>query len=204
MQSIRRGRFSVQAAIVAGVVLVIGLLAALPLWADLLKNADLKDGLSCWQGDGDSTYLKPDGTEGTQDDPGAIPVLKLVLSHGSSHMISQEIDAPGKLVHLAVSVDVYASADFKRSPFPNDYSGGADWKPGLATYYGSPIVPNVDFWIRGNLNPGIFYKLVNLKPRAWVSVSGDIQNDPINNFVVNFCVPPGEGTVYLKNPSVNP
>jgi hypothetical protein len=175
-------------------------LMALPLNANYMLNSDVKDGLSDWRGDGDSVFLKPDGTEGAETDPGAIPVLKLPLSHSESHVIYQEVDTPNNPPHLRVSVEVYASADFQRSTSPDDYN--VDWKAGITNYFGGIAVPNVDFWIRGT--PGNFYKLSNLRPKSWVTVTGDFQNDPSGQQVVYFCVPPGSGAIYLKNPSANP
>jgi hypothetical protein len=170
---------------------------------EYLKNTDFKEGISCWRGDGHPVFLKPDGTEGDEQDTGVIPVIKLELSKSNPRAVYQEYethDTPGTQ-HLRV--EVYASSDFKRSTFPNDYSQDINWKPGGVWYWSGEAVPNVDFWIRGA--PGYLYKMANLKPSQWVTVDGFWdQAQKAEDRAVCFFVPPGTGTVYIKNPSAKP
>ncbi len=182
-------------------VIVVGILP-LSVRADYLKNTDLKEGLSCWSGDGEAAFLNPDGTEGAEGDQGVIPVIKLPLSRGSSRAIYQEFEAPDTSTTMHIKVDVFASADFKRSKFEEDYS--KDWTAGGTWYWSGIVIPTVDFWIRGG-DSGWFYKLSNLKAGAWTTVTGSFQGlAKTQDRVVNFCVPAGEGTIYIKNPSANP
>ena len=174
---------------------------AVPLRADYLVNSNLKEGIVCWSGGGESKFLKADGVEADETDPGAVPVIKLTLSRGSSSAVYQEFETRDKPTTLHIKVDVFASLDFQRSKFPEDYS--ITLKPGDTWYRPNIIVPTVDFWIRGG--PGWFYKLANLKPGKWVTVSGSFEGlTDDENRAVYFCVPPGEGAVYLKNPVVTP
>jgi hypothetical protein len=58
----------------------------------------------------------------------------------------------------------------------------------------------VDFWIRGG--PGTFYyKLApKLQALVWTTVTGHFENlAPSQNHTVSFCVPPGDGAIYVKN-----
>src|SRR5450631_3138401 len=82
---------------------------------NLLKNADFKAGTQGWHGDGRAVYLKPDGTEGSETDTGAIPVLRLTLAKGHPLSIYQVLRSKQVTGSLSVSIDVYASIDFKRS-----------------------------------------------------------------------------------------
>ena len=174
---------------------------ALPLPATYLINSDLKESIAGWSGDGESKFLKPDGLEGDETDPGAIPVIKLDLSRGSPRAVYQEFVTRDKPTNLHIKVDVFASLDFQRSKFPSDYT--ITWKPGGTWYWSAIAIPSVDFWIRGG--PGWFYKLTSLKPGKWVTVNGSFEGlSSDENRVVNFCVPPGEGAVYLKNAVVTP
>jgi hypothetical protein len=69
------------------------------------------------------------------------------------------------------------------------------------------VVPQNDFWIRSsqaNDNHAFTYMLHDLKPGAWTSVDFDSDVPDIQDRVVSFCVPPGQGTIYLKLPSVIP
>jgi len=186
------------------VLLAAGLLAGMlvvPLLADnLLTNTDFKEGIEGWHGDADSAFLKPDGTEGQEGDPGVIPVIKLPLARGSAHSVYQDFETHNKPTSLHVSVQVFASTDFARSKFPDDYS--VDWKPGGVWYWSAIAIPNVDFWIRGG-GSSWFYKMTNLKPGAWTTLAGQIDGLPADeDRTMSFCVPPGTGVVYIKNPAV--
>jgi hypothetical protein len=177
-------------------VVTIGLFP-LVLQADLLKDNDMKEGVSVWKGDGQAAFLNPDGTEGAEGDKGVIQVVKMPLSKSTPRYIYQDYDAPPDLGSLNVSVEVYASADFKRSSFASDYSQDIHWKPGGTWYWVAEAVPNVDFWIRGS--PGYQYKLASLKPGAWVTVKAKWDpGAPATDRSICFFVPPGEGTIYIR------
>jgi hypothetical protein len=173
------------------------------LQADYLKNGDLKDGLACWRGDGVAAFLNPDGTEGAEGDKGVIPVIKVTLSKGRPHAVYQDYEARDTPKTQHIRVDVFASVDFKRSTFPSDYSPDINWKAGSVWYWSGEAIPNVDFWIRGS--PGFIYKMTNLKPGQWVTVDGRWDSViPAENRSAYFIVPPGEGTIYLRNASASP
>jgi hypothetical protein len=175
-------------------------LTVVSLRADnFLKNADLKDGIAGWHGDGEPALLKADGTEGADGDPDVTPVIKIPLSSGDSRAVYQEISTRDKPTTMHVKVEVYASSDFKRSTHADDYT--IDWKPGGTWYWSAITIPNVDFWIRGGSSNSWFYKLANLKPSAWTTVDGHFEGLPNDDDrVITFCAPPGHGTVYIKNP----
>jgi hypothetical protein len=178
---------------------LVGPLAS-PLPADYIKNGDLTEGLAGWTGDGERAFLKADGTEGEDGDAGVTPVIKLKLSSGRPREVSQDINLHDSPTTLHLKVDIFVSSDFKPSTFPQDYS--KTWKTG--TYYWTAlIVPTCDFWIRGG--PGWFYKLAAAVPGNWSTVEGDFDNlEALQERTISFCVPPGEGTLYLKNASAVP
>jgi len=170
-----------------------------PLRAEYLVNTDFKDSIAGWRGDGQAANLLANGTE----DPTGTPVIKIILSAGSSREVYQEIETRDTSTSLTIKVDVFASPDFKRSSFKQDYT--IDWKPGSMMYWSDMVTPNVDFWIRGGRGFGWFYKLTNLKPGVWTTLKAHFQGLPQDESrIVNFCVPPGAGAVYIKNPSVMP
>ena len=184
-------------------VLFLAGLMSFSLQADYLKNTDLKEGFACWNGDGEAAFLNPDGTEGAEGDKGVIPVIKLVLSKGESRAVYQEYETKDDPKTQHIRVQVYASNDFKRSTFATDYSPEINWKAGGTWYWTGEEIPNVDFWIRGS--PGFIYKLANLKPGQWVTVDGRWDSPPpAEDRAVYFVVPPGEGTVYLRNAAATP
>jgi len=170
-----------------------------------LKNSDLSEGWVGWHGDGEVAFLKADGTEGAEDDKDVTRVIKIVLSRGQSREVYQEYDTLDNPPRLNFYVDVFASSDFKRSTFKSDYT--IDWEGNASPFWWYIVIPNVDFWIRVGPTGATGYKFImhNLKPGAWTAV-GDHSDliSGIKNRVINFCVPLGEGTVYLKNPSVRP
>jgi len=175
--------------------LTVGLLvgtASLALSDNYLKNADFKEGSQMWHGDGQAAFLKPDGTEGSEGDPGAIPVLRVALSESQTRSIYQEFqpqDAPGK-VHF--SVDVYASLDFKRSKRAEDYQ--------TEDFAGMPIA---DFMIR--YLPDYFQQTAPLKPGKWVTIKATFGGqEASDDRAVYFIVAPGTGVIYIKNPSAVP
>jgi len=167
----------------------------------LIHNGDLSNGLSGWHDDGRLVYLNPDGTEADDGSSGAIPVLKLRLS-GEMHMVSQEYETHGSPTTLNISVDVTPSADYKRSTEDSAYT--AKWSAGGTYYWTALVVPTCDFWIRGG--PGWYYKLSDaLHPGKWTTVSGHFENlTPTDDHMLYFCVPPGDGAVYIKNAVVSP
>ena len=171
--------------------LLVGM-APLALCDNYLKNADFKSGSQMWRGDGQAAFLKLDGSEGTENDAGAIPVIRLALAKGQTHSVYQEFhphDAPSQLV---ITVEIYASPDFKRSQHSSDYQTD-DWFP----------MPNRDFTIR--LLPDYYQHSADLKPGEWVTVEGTWSYlTPADDRGVYFVVPPGDGVVYIKNPSVTP
>ena len=155
---------------------------------DYLKNADFKEGSQCWRGDGQAAFLKPDGTEGAEGDKDVIPVIKIALSRVMPRAVFQNFvtkDAPGT---LSIKVQVYASSDFKRSTHAEDYNA-------------DDYMPITDFMIR--LLPDFRMRRFDLKPGDWVSLTCPvISPTPADDRTVYFVAPPGEGTVYIKNPSV--
>jgi hypothetical protein len=177
-------------------------MAVLSLQADnQIKNGDLKDGMSGWHGDGSLVYLKADGTEGSDTDTDAIPVIKMHL-RGESQSVFQDYEAKDTPTTLHVKVDVYASSDFKRSTDSNDYN--IQWKAGGTWYWSALVIPNVDFWIRGASSTNC-YKLADLKPGAWTTVEGRFEGLPKDlDRSIDFCVPAGHGAVYIKNITVEP
>ena len=175
-----------------------------------LKNADLKAGWTSWHGSGEIAFLKADGTEGAEGDPDVTPVIKVMLSHGQSREVYQEYEVHDKPSNLTLRVEVFASSDFKRSTNKNDYTPvgplhASAWRTNF--YWNEIAIPNSDFWIRGMVSDSSFmYTPQDLQPGAWTTVES--QNwqllSTLTTGIIYFCVPPGTGTVYLKNPSAKP
>lgn len=164
--------------------------ALLPLRAEYLRNTDFSEGSQLWRGDGQAAFIKPDGTECDGSDPDAIPVLRVVLAKGHPCAIRQDYLTPDnpRIQHLRV--EVYASIDFKRSRFASDYES-------------QDSIPNADFCIRAL--PGSSDSNADLKPGQWVTVKGDVDSaPPSNQRTIVFMIPPGEGIVYIRNPSATP
>lgn len=162
------------------------------LRADYLKNTDFKEGSQCWRGDGQAAFLKADGTEGADGDKDVVPVIKITLSKGQRRAVYQEFQPKDAPARLHVTVQIFASVDFKRSSHVSDYQTD-DFIP----------MPNTDFLIR--LLPDYYDKTARLKPGEWVTVDCEWGSPtPADDRSVYFFVPPGDGTVYLKNPSVTP
>ena len=172
--------------------------------ANYLKNTDLKEGFSFWHGDGESIFLNPDGTEGAEGDKDVIPVIKISLSKNDPRSVHQDFETPNEPKSLNFRVLVYASSDFKRSTFADDYSSSINWIAGQTLcLYPEEVIPNVDFWIRGA--PGLIYILSNdLKPNTWATVTGTWPPSPPpgTDRTVTFCVPPGDGAVYIREAAV--
>jgi len=162
-----------------------------------LKNADLKSGISFWRGDGKIAYLKPDGTEGEETDPGVTPVIKLALSHNMRRSVMQEFSARDTPTTLRIKVDILASKDFKRSTNPKDYTDFGITRPSSGSC-GDPFIPNTDFWFI--LGPDFWYKSTNATIGTWVTVDHRFDSvDRDQDRAINFCVPYGDGAIYLKN-----
>jgi len=160
----------------------------LSLHAEYLTNTDFKEGSQMWRGDGRTVFLRPDGTEGDENDPGAVPVMKIALSKWHSRSVFQDYKTPDNPNTQNVKVQVYASIDFKRSRFADDYVS-------------DDYVPNADFCIR--LLPGELDSTSDLKPGEWVTVKGKLQSlTAANDRTICFLIPPGDGIIYLKQPSI--
>jgi hypothetical protein len=172
-------------------------LSPVALRADLLKDNTMQEGLEVWKGDGEVAYLNPDGTEGAQGDKGVTQVIRVALSKSHPRYIYQDYEAPADLAALNVSVEVFASVDFKRSKFPSDFSSDEHWTAGSTWYWSAETVPTVDFWIRGA--PGYQYKMANLKPGEWVTIraSWDAGASATDRSLC-FFVPPGDGAIYIR------
>src|ERR1700683_3374898 len=169
--------------------LILAGLMPIALRADYLKNTDFKEGFQLWRGDGQAAFLNPDGTEGSEGDPGVIPVIKITLAKGHTHAVFQEFDAKDAPGSLHVKVEVYASADFKRSNRASDYDS-------------DDYMPNTDFMVR--LMPDFYQQISDLKPGQWVTVKYLWPSPtPSDRRSIYFIVPPGDGTVYIRNPSVS-
>ncbi|HEX4141208.1 MAG TPA: hypothetical protein VHY09_12725 [Candidatus Methylacidiphilales bacterium] len=173
------------------------LLIPLALRADFLTDNTMQEGLSVWKGDGEVAYLNADGTEGQQGDQGVTQCIKITLSKSHPRYIYQDYTAPADLAHLNVTVEVYASFDFKRSKFPDDYSQDQHWTSGSTWYWSAETVPNVDFWMRGA--PGYQYKMQNLKVGQWNTVkAGWDPGASATDRAICFFVPAGEGAIYIR------
>lgn len=177
----------------------------LSLQADYLKNTDFKEGLAGWHGDGQIAFLNPDGTEGAEGDKGVIPVIKITLSNRDSRSVYQEFETRDKPKTLHFKVDIFASNDYQRSKSIHDYTQQIiDYTAGDYLTWNVIAICNVDFWIR--TGPDMHYKLANAEMGKWITVDYSFTKilDSSQDMSVSFCVPPGKGTLYLKNPSATP
>jgi len=194
--------------------LVLGFATVAPLRADYLANTDLKEGMSAWHGDGESVYLKPDGTEGTEDDTGAVLVFKLRLSPDQPRYIYQEIKTRENPATLHFKVDFLASADFQPSKSESDYTPellGPPGSGGGSFEWADYGIVEADFWIKAGPSSYRssyaydYFMTANAIKGKWVTVDRTFQGvEKIDDRTVYFCAPPGVGTLYLKNPSVTP
>ena len=187
---------------IALVVFVLVGMLPFSLRADYLKNTDLSEGFACWHGDGDPAFLDPDGTEVDDSAKGAVAVIKIPLSKGELRAVYQQYETKDNPKGLHFHLEVYASFDFKRSSFASDYSDDINWRS-TGIYYGDQETPNADFWIHDM--PSTLYKLANLVPGEWVTIDCDVDvTTPADGGIVYFGVPPGVGTIYIRNASVTP
>jgi hypothetical protein len=165
-----------------------------------LKNGDLKEGWTYWHGSGEMAFLNKDGSEGSEGDKDVIPVIKIPLSHGESREVYQDYNIGDSPDTLNFNLDIFASKDFKRSSYKTDYNSNLmgnteDW-----SWY--VVVPCADFWIRSS-PAAYFYITRPLMPGAWTTVNYSWPLSlKVDSRTVYFCVPPGDGVVYIKNPSI--
>jgi hypothetical protein len=180
---------------------MLALVLAMPARANYLGNTDLQQGFAFWHGAGEPAFLSSDGSEGAEGDKGVVPVIKIALSKGESRAVTQTYETKDDPKSLHVRLEVYASADFKRSVFAEDYSDDINWKSN-GQYFGSDTeVPQADFWVHDS--PSGLYQLAALKPGQWVTIEFDFDaTRPTDERTIFLGVPPGEGTIYVRNPSV--
>jgi hypothetical protein len=184
----------------SGVAMVLMLMVFRAHAGGLLHNTDLSSGsIAGWNGDGHIVYLNAEGVEGEQTDPGVTPVIKLSLSNEASS-VYQDVDTRNSPTKMDISVEVMGSTDFRRSKRASDYQ--QTWTGGTWMTW-EAAVPTVDFWIR--LAPAIFsYKLANIQVGSWTTVTAHFTGlVPREEHTISFYVPPGEGAIYLKNPTAN-
>jgi hypothetical protein len=177
---------------IALMVVAILMLGTVPmaLGDNLLKNADFKEGSQLWRGDGQAAYLKPDGTEGSELDKDAVPVLRVALSRGMRRTVYQEFTMNTVVSELNVQVQVFASTDFKRSTHAEDYVSDG-------------YLPAADFGFR--MMPDYSQRQAKLTPGEWVTAKATMSTyRPADSRIIYFIIPPGEGVIYLKNPSASP
>jgi hypothetical protein len=164
-------------------------IAPLALGDNYLKNADFKEGSQMWRGDGQQAFLKPDGTEGQDGDPGVTPVIRVNLSPGQRRVVYQEFQVHDSPATLHIKLDVYASIDFKRSTRADDYAS-------------DDPMPNTDFMVR--LVPEYFQQTFDtVKPGEWVTLKADWSSpQATEDRAIYYFIPPGVGVLYIKNPVV--
>jgi hypothetical protein len=192
------------------ILLLLAVTIIAPLRADYLTNTDFQQGLQAWHGDGETVFLKPDGTEGEQTDPGAVAALKLRLSSDKPRYIFQEIRTRDNPATLHFKVDILVSDDFQPSKSKDDYTpelfeseGAFEWAE-----FG---IPHADFWIKAssatfrNGYAYAYFFTANAVKGNWSTVDHTFDGvSKMDDRTVYFCVPPGVGTLYLKNPSATP
>lgn len=166
--------------------------------AELLKNTDFGSGKSHWKGGGQVVFVKPDGTEGAASDPGAVRALRISLKNKEPQSVYQEFPTKDRPKTLKVTVQYMASPNFKRTEDESLYS--ISWTSG--TYFWSAVVvPHADFWVR--VSPGWLYRIGGQASATWQTLQG-VWNDalPVEERAIHFCVPAGEGSLYIKDPVV--
>ena len=188
--------------------LVAAVLMAVPARADYLKNSDLKNGLEGWHGDGVMAYLKQDGTEGAEDDVDVKPAIKIFLSRNGSRSVYQEFETRDHPTDLFFKVNILPSSNFQPSKSYDDYSKEvSSFQPGDYLVWSGVAVFKVDFWIRGGPDgPNWLYQMADsVTVGKWSTVLHTFKNvrDDMNR-TVYFCVPPGQGAIYIQEPLVAP
>lgn len=158
----------------------------------LLQNADFKQGMQTWHGDGHVVFIKSDGSEGDETDAGVVPVMRITLGKSQPHGVYQTLRNKDAVGRMTLSVEVYASPDFKRSTHGDDYATG-------------DIIPMTitDFVVR--LLPDGWEHVSSLHPGQWTTIRHSFGLlTAADERTIFFNVPPGDGFVYLKNPSLTP
>lgn len=166
--------------------------------AELLKNTEFGNGKAHWKGGGQVVFVKPDGTEGTASDPGTVRALRISLKKKEPQSVYQEFATKDRPKTLKVTVQYMASPDFKRTEDEKLYS--ISWTSG--TYFWTAVVvPHADFWVR--VSPGWLYRIGGQASTKWQTLQGT-WNDalPVEERAIHFCVPAGEGNLYIKDPVV--
>lgn len=157
----------------------------------LVRNADFKDGSQGWHGDGHVVYVKPDGTEGSEDDPDVVPAMKIALERYQAHAVYQELNTKPVLARVQVSAQVFASDDFKRI-------GTSD-----SVAVDAPMVTTSDFLIQ--LNPDYLQNGSALTPGHWTTINTSFELlHAADERGIYLMVPPGKGFIYIKNLSITP
>lgn len=161
--------------------------------ADYLTNTDFKDSLGGWHGDGKRVLLLPDGTEGSETDTDAVPVIKLKLT-SRPEAVYQNYHVSELPPSVHVTIDAYASSDFKRGKFASNAAFGSEISDGS-------YVPDADFWFRED--PSYSIETLKIKTGQWFTLAGIVEySEAVTERFIYFCVPPGEGAIYLKNPHI--
>jgi hypothetical protein len=183
---------------------------SVPVHADYLTNTDLQQGMGAWHGEGETVFLKPDGTEGEETDPGAVAVLKMKLSPDKPRYIFQEIRTRDHPATLHLKVDIFVSDNFQASKSHDDYTPELSGCGG-AFEWASFGIPQADFWIKAGPstfrdgNAYDYFVTGNAVKGKWATIDHTFDTvSKVDDRVVYFCVPPGIGTLYLKNPSATP
>lgn len=177
--------------------LAAGLLAYLPPMAhaddsiSLVDNADFKMGSQRWHGDGHVVYLNRDNIECSEDDPNAIPVMKIALEKYQAHAVYQELNTKPVLSRVQARMEVYASDDFQRI-------GTSD-----SVAVNSGMLTKHDFLIR--VNPDFLETALDLTPDKWTTVNATFELlHAADERGIYFLVPPGKGVIYIRKLSVTP
>ena len=177
------------------VLVVLAWFVLTPAFANYLTNADLTDSLGGWNSDGERVYLRTDGSEGTADDKDAVPCIKLRLGD-NVQSVTQEYETQDQPPSLHVTVQIYASKDLKIAPFPDDQTTGDG-----SHYVGTIYVPQGDCWI--GEEPSHFKHGIQLKLGKWNAVDTVIHRmKQVSDRTISFNVPPGQGVIYIRTPSV--
>jgi hypothetical protein len=170
---------------------------------NLLLNSDFNEDLAHWHGDCHIAYVRDNGTEGNAGDSDVKPALKINLLPHEVGVVSQDIIDHDKLTSLHFRVDILPSADFKPSQDDADYTHSLRYqKPGDSFQDAAEDALHVDFWMR--FTPPWHYFLAAAVPGKWTVVATDAHGiGHHEERTIFFCVPPGQGALYLLHPAVN-